>query len=113
MQDITCNAQAHCCTQQSVMILAQGYRKLNLNCNPALHSAQVRLADVVVLNKCDLATLPQVSRLEDDIHALVPDIRAVLRSRFGQVRSCVLSGRGDKTATVGATPCDKHSDTLP
>ncbi len=45
---------------------------------------QVRAADVVVLNKCDVATLSAISDVEDRLQALAPGIR-LLRARFGQV----------------------------
>lgn len=44
----------------------------------------MRSADLVVLNKCDLAGLGAISGLEDRLHALVPGVR-LLRARFGQV----------------------------
>ncbi|GAX80732.1 hypothetical protein CEUSTIGMA_g8167.t1 [Chlamydomonas eustigma] len=46
---------------------------------------QLKLADVVIINKCDLATLGQVSGLEDQIRSMCsPGVRPV-RARFGQV----------------------------
>jgi G3E family GTPase len=54
------------------------------NAQPA-HISQVRAADVVVLNKCDLATLASMAAVEDALQQLVPGVR-MLRARFGQVR---------------------------
>jgi hypothetical protein len=48
---------------------------------------QVRAADVVVLNKCDLASLAAMAGVEDALQALAPGVR-MLRARFGQVGCC-------------------------
>lgn len=45
---------------------------------------QLRAADVVVLNKCDLASLSALSAVEDLIQQKAPGVR-MLRARFGQV----------------------------
>ncbi len=46
---------------------------------------QVRAADLVVVNKCDLASLGGAAAVEDAVQALAPGVRMV-RARFGQVR---------------------------
>ncbi|KAF8063826.1 yciC [Scenedesmus sp. PABB004] len=46
--------------------------------------AQLRAADVAVLNKCDLASLGDVAAVEDAVQRLAPGVR-MLRARFGQV----------------------------
>jgi G3E family GTPase len=50
----------------------------------ALLAVQVRAADVVVLSKCDLASLAGMAAVEDALQQLVPGVR-MLRARFGQV----------------------------
>eukprot|EP00775_Hariotina_reticulata_P001519 gene1519-1856_t len=69
--------------------------------------AQLRAADVVVLNKCDLASLAVMSAVEDQVQELNPGVR-MLRARFGQVSvSCftvctglvLLAGAFDTYAT--------------
>jgi G3E family GTPase len=57
-------------------------------CLPCAASCvQLRAADVVVINKCDLASLSTLSSVEDLIQdpCRAPGIR-MLRARFGQVR---------------------------
>ena len=46
---------------------------------------QLRAADVVVLNKCDLASLSGLSSVEDLIQDKAPGVR-MMRARYGQVR---------------------------
>lgn len=45
---------------------------------------QLRAADIVVLNKCDLASLGTVSSVEDKVQEVAPGVK-MLRARFGQV----------------------------
>jgi hypothetical protein len=51
---------------------------------PPLNKSQVQAADLVVLNKVDLATLGAVCDLEDTVRSLAPGART-LRCRFGGV----------------------------
>jgi G3E family GTPase len=44
----------------------------------------LRAADVVVINKCDLASLAGLSGVEDLVQRMAPGVRT-LRARFGQV----------------------------
>lgn len=45
---------------------------------------QVQAADLVVVNKCDLAPLGTVADVEDKVYTLAPTAK-VMRARFGQV----------------------------
>eukprot|EP00955_Chlamydomonas_euryale_P075180 362238-Chlamydomonas_euryale.AAC.3 len=46
---------------------------------------QVELADLVVVNKCDLASLIELASVEDLVLKISPGVRC-MRARFGQVR---------------------------
>eukprot|EP00879_Flechtneria_rotunda_P032504 GHRR01035720.1.p1 GENE.GHRR01035720.1~~GHRR01035720.1.p1 ORF type:complete len:581 (+),score=283.94 GHRR01035720.1:1040-2782(+) len=46
--------------------------------------AQLRAADIVVLNKCDLASLSLAACVEDSVQQLAPGVR-MIRARYGQV----------------------------
>jgi G3E family GTPase len=66
------------------------------HCRRCLYVLQLRAADVVVINKCDLASLSALSSLEDLLQDKAPGVRT-LRARFGQVSGartcvCVLGG---------------------
>ncbi len=64
---------------------------------------QAECADVLVLNKCDLATAPDLARVEDLLRALNPRAE-VLRTEHGQLPAEVLLDRTrfDAQATLGA-----------
>lgn len=58
---------------------------------------QLRAADVVVINKCDLASLASLSGVEDLVQEMAPGVRT-LRARFGQVgdhQRCRWCGAGE------------------
>lgn len=50
-----------------------------------LCGVQVQAADVVVVNKCDLAGLGAISSVEDEVQHVSLGVR-MIRARFGQVR---------------------------
>lgn len=57
---------------------------------------QVEFADVIVLNKTDLITPPELDRVESTLHHLNPSAK-IIRSQFGQVspRDIMNTGRYD------------------
>lgn len=64
---------------------------------------QVECADVIVVNKCDLAKETELAELEESLHALNPRAE-IFRAEHGQVMNEVLLGRQrfDPGETLGA-----------
>jgi G3E family GTPase len=69
---------------ECVVAVVDGEAGLTTLSHQPVAAAQLRAADVVVVNKCDVASLAAVADLEDEVRRLVPGIR-ILRAKFGHV----------------------------
>ncbi|WP_066384181.1 CobW family GTP-binding protein [Anabaena sp. CA = ATCC 33047] len=63
---------------------------------------QITYADIILLNKVDLATPDKIHELEDDIHNIKEGAR-ILHTQYGQVPLPLILG-------VGLTPTNKYTD---
>ncbi|SEQ34302.1 GTPase, G3E family [Ectothiorhodospira magna] len=56
----------------------------------AIYRDQISLADVVIINKTDVATPQQIQAVEDYLKGLYPPKRAIIHARRGEVDAAVL-----------------------
>lgn len=82
--------------------------------NQVLAMEQISTADIVVLNKVDLVTLPEQIVIEERIRTISPKAR-ILATQYGQVPVGLVLGTGlqETVRTYGRSPHDVHIHAAP